>query len=118
MNNSKIENLFNLTNYKDHPEDENHIVFFFYNLEQAAYFENLLKKEDIEFESYLDEEPKRRIMLYAIHRKNFRRALIQNDLSYAAFKRKFIAQIWLRYTVLFLTLGLVLFALIGYLKSH
>jgi hypothetical protein len=118
MNKSKIENLFNLTNYKDHPEDENHVVFFFYNLEQAAYFENLLKKETIEFESFLDEDAKRSVMLYAIHRKYFRRALIQNDLSYAGFKRKFIPQIWLRYAVLLFTLGLTLFALIGYLKSH
>ena len=118
MSNSKIENLFNLTNYKDHPEDENHIVFFYYNLEQATYFENLLIKEKIEFESFLDEDAKRKVMLYAVHRKYFRRALIQNDLSYAGFKRKFIPQMWLRYAVLLFTLALTLFALYGYLKSH
>lgn len=118
MNNTKIENLFNLTNYKDHPEDDNHVVFFFYNLEQAAYFESLLLKENIVFESFLDENSKRKVMLYAIHKKYFRKALIQNDLSYAGFKSKFISQKWLRYAVLLFTLALTLFALFGYLKSH
>jgi len=113
----KIENLFNLTNYRDHPEDKDYIVFFHYNMDQANYFESLLKKEGIEFESFLEEEAKKPVMLFAIHKKRFRKALVQNELSYASFKKPFIPFKWLRYSLLIIIFILTLIALIGYIKS-
>lgn len=115
---SKLDHLFNLTNYRDHPENGDYQVFFYYNMEQAKFFESLLNKEGIAYESILEEEGKRPVMLYGIHKREFRKALLQNDLSYASFKKRFISNKWLRNGVLIITLAFVLFALIGYLKSQ
>lgn len=114
---TKAENLFNLTNYRDHPENEDYKVFFHYNFEQAAYFESLLKEEGIEYESFLEKEAKREVMLFGIHKRDFRRALEKNDMSYAKFKKRFIPNTIIRNTILIVTLAIFLFALIGYILS-
>lgn len=72
---SKIENLFNLTNYRDHPEDKDYIVFFHYNMEQANYFESLLKKEEIEYESFLEEGSKNLLCFLPFIRNAFEKPL-------------------------------------------
>ena len=55
---SKVENLFNLTNYRDHPEDKDYRVFFYYNLEQAQYFESQLKIEKIILKPFMKKKQK------------------------------------------------------------
>jgi len=114
---SKIENLFNLTNYRDHPENKDYKVFFYYNKEQADHFESLLIQEAINYESYYEKDSNKPIMLFGIHNREFRKAEKLNTLSYAAFKKSFIPNKWLRNAILIITFGLVLFALIGYLSS-
>jgi hypothetical protein len=115
---TKVENLFNLTNYRDHPEEKDYRVFFFYNLEQAAFFEAQLVNEGIRYESFKEEETDKTVVLFGIHKRDFRRALIQNDLSFAAHKKPFISNKLIRYSILFITIALVLFALIGYFISE
>lgn len=114
---SKVENLFNLTNYRDHPENNNYKVIFYYNLEQANYFKSLLQKEGIEFESFLEKDSKKELMLFGIHKRDFTKSLVLNDASFAKYKKRFISNSWIRNAVLFITLGIVLFALIGYFLS-
>lgn len=114
---NKVENMFNLTNYRDHPENLDYKVFFFYNMEQARYFEAQLNKEEIPFESYLENESDKEVMLFGIHKRDFRKALLQNDLSFAAYKKPFIGNKLIRNTVLIITLGFILFALIGFFMS-
>jgi hypothetical protein len=115
---SKTENLFNLTNYRDHPDNDNYKVFFHYNMEQGKHFQSLLDKEQIAYEFFLEEESKQTIMLFAVHKRDFRNALLQNDLSYAAFKKRFIPNSLLRNAILIITISFVLFAIIGYFMSH
>jgi hypothetical protein len=115
---TKVENLFNLTNYRDHPEEKDYRVFFFYNLEQAAFFETQLVNEGIQYESFKEDETDKTVVLFGIHKRDFRRALIQNDLSFAAHKKPFISNKLIRYSILFITIALVLFALIGYFISE
>lgn len=115
---SKVENLFNLTNYRDHPEDKDYRVIFFYNLDQAHYFETLLKKENIEFESFLDKDAKKEVMLFGVHKRDFKKASLLNDASFAFYKKRFISNDWLRNSVLLITIALVLFALVGYFMSN
>jgi hypothetical protein len=115
---TKVENMFNLSNFREHPENKDYQVFFFYNMEQAHYFETQLLKENIAYESFLEKESKREMMLFAVHRRDFRRAVIQNDLSFAAFKKPFIPNSFLRYSVLIITIALILFALAGYFMSN
>ncbi len=115
---TKVENLFNLTNYRDHPDNDSYKVFFHYNMDQANHFKSLLEKEGIQFESFLEEEEEKQVMLFGVHKRDFRKAMLQNDLSYAAFKKRFIPNSWLRNAILIVTIGLVLFALIGYIISN
>ena len=115
---SKAENLFNLTNYRDHPENKDYRVIFFYNMEQAEYFETMLRNENIEFESFLEKDAKKEVMLYGIHKRDFRKASVLNDASFASYKKKFISNSWLRNSILIITIGLVLFAVIGYFISN
>lgn len=115
---SKVENLFNLTNYRDHPENKDFRVVFFYNLEQAKHFESLLNEENIAFESFLEKDAKKELMLYGIHKRDFRRASVLNDASFARYKKKFISNTWIRNSILIITIALVLFAVVGYFMSN
>lgn len=115
---NKLDNLFNLTNYRDHPVNKDYRVFFHYNMDQADHFKSLLDKEGIEYEAYLEDEGDKKVMLFGVHRKNFRRALLQNELSYAALKKRFIPNSIIRNSILIITIGLILFALIGYIISQ
>lgn len=115
---AKIDNLFNLTNYREHPEEKDYQVFFFYNLDQAAFFETQLINEGISFETVKEEEAEKTVVLFGIHKRDFRRAQIQNDLSFAAFKKPFISNKFIRYSILFITIGLIIFALFGYFISE
>ena len=114
---TKVENMFNLTKFRDHPEDLDYKVFFFYNLEQANYFESQLQQEKINYESFLEKESEKELMLFGIHKRDFRRAQLINDLSFAAFKKPFIANKLIRNSILVITLAFVLFALIGFILS-
>ena len=113
---SKVENLFNLTNYRDHPENKDYKVFFFYNFEQGDYFKQLLENEPLEHEVFIEEGSKP-IMLFGIRKRHFNQALDLNSLSYARFKKPFIANKWIRFAVLGFTIGAIIVAIIGYFLS-
>ena len=114
---SRVDNLFNLTNYREHPEDKSYWIFFYYKMEQADYFEACLIEERIKYESFLEEETKRPVKLFAIHKHDFERANRLNEKSYAEYKTKFIPNKGLRYGLLIFVVALVIFALIGSLLS-
>ena len=114
---SKVENLFNLTNYRDHPENKDYKVFFFYNLEQGNYFKQLLEQEPLEYELFIEEDAKP-IMLFGIRKRHFKQALDLNSLSYARFKKPFIANKLIRFAVLGFTIAALIIAIIGYFMSR
>jgi hypothetical protein len=113
---NKVENLFNFTNYRDHPENKDYLVFFFYNFDQGYYFQHLLNQNAMEFEMFIEEDEKP-IMLFGIRKRYFKQALALSDLSYARFKKPFISNKWLRYTILGFTVTAVLLAIVGYFIS-
>jgi hypothetical protein len=113
---SKVENFFNLTNYRDHPEYKDYKIFFFYNFEQGNYFKQLLEDEQLEFELFIEEETKP-IMLFGIRKRFFNQALDLNSLSYARFKKPFIANKLIRFAVLGFTIITITIAIIGYFLS-
>ena len=115
--NTKVENLFNLTNYRDHPENKDYKVFFFYNFEQGDYFKQLLENEPLEYELFIEEESKP-IMLFGIRKRYFKQALDLNSLSYARFKKPFIGNKLIRFAVLGFTIVALAIAIIGYFLSQ
>jgi hypothetical protein len=114
--NSKVENLFNLTNYRDHPENKDYLVFFFYNFDQGYYFQHLLNQNAVDHEMFIEEEEKP-VILFGIRKRNFKQALALSDLSYAKFKKPFIANKWIRFSILGFTIIMVLIAIVGYFLS-
>jgi len=113
---NRVENLFNLTNYRDHPENKDYIVFFFYNFEQGSYFQHLLHQNSLEHESFI-EEGEKPLMLFGIRKRHFKHALDLNNLSYARFKKPFIPNKWIRYAVLGFTIVVIIIAIVGYFLS-
>jgi 3-deoxy-D-manno-octulosonic-acid transferase len=114
--NSKVENLFNLTNYRDLPENKDYLVFFFYNFDQGYYFQHLLNQNAVDYEMFIEEEEKP-IMMFGVRKRHFKQVLALSDLSYARFKKPFIANMWIRYAILGFTVTVVLIAIIGYFLS-
>lgn len=112
-----FDRIFNLTNYRDHPENKDYVVFFFYLIEQGRYFDSLLLSNGIDYESFEETDGKPKL-LFAVRKRDFKEALKLNELSYAQFKKPFITNKWLKYSVLLTTLFLVLFAIWGYFKTH
>jgi len=112
----KVENLFNLTNYRDHPENKDYLVFFFYNFEQGYFFEHLLNQNTIAHEMFI-EEGEKPIMLFGVRKRNFKEVLELSNLSYTEFKKPFIAHKWARFAILGFTIAAVLVAIIGYYIS-
>lgn len=106
----------NITNYDDHPNNNSYKVFSFANLEQGAYFQQLLEKENIPFEYFLDEEGRVKKMLFGVHKEHFKRALNCNFLSYAKYRERFIPR-WIGVTILFVTLSIISLALYNFLTS-
>lgn len=111
-----FDNLFNLTNYRDHPEQSNVVVFFFYKIPQGRYFEELLREENIDFESFEEQEPENRLLV-AVYRRNLKSAIRINGMTYARFKKPFIPNPILKYAILAFTVMIILFAIWGYLST-
>ena len=122
-----------LVNYKDHPADNRYKVFNFNTIEEANYFEELLTEQNLWFEKdeeHLDslstinfslnpEKDRSGIMyLYAVNQKDFDKVQRLNFLVNAKFRDFIIKKPILRYSLVFFFIGIVVFALYGYLKSN
>ena len=59
--------MFDITNYSDHPTRPGFVIFKFFKLERAEYFEELLKKENVWFESSINESDKTIYFLLCRH---------------------------------------------------
>jgi len=116
VNNSEKEtDLLKLKNYKDHPTVQGVKVFFFRNQEQGNYFETLLIEHKIFYEKDVDQEEG--MTFFGIKRNDFERTEKLNYLSFARYRKAFIPNKFFRYFLLIAMLGLIAFALVGYLKS-
>ena len=111
------EELFNLVNYKEHPENSDFMVFFHYNFKQGYFFEHLLKQNHIDHELFIEDKVEKPVMLFGIRKRYFKKAEELNNLSYARFKKPFIPFKWLRVIILVITASAILFAIAGYFLS-
>ena len=65
--------MFNITNYYDHPIRPGYTIFKFFDKNRAVYFEELLKKESVWFESSIDEDEKM-IYLFGVKKSDHKKA--------------------------------------------
>ena len=108
---------FNFTNYQTHPANRNYEVFSFKQPVRAAYFENMLIEHKITFEKDEETTEKQHYFLYAIHKKDFRTALMLNNLTIGHFRKPFISDPNFRWLVLLIGIGAVTLAITGFIFS-
>ena len=106
--------MIDFTNYKVHPEKNDMIIFHFDHQEQAACFEQLLVDNHLFFEKQLQDE-KNFFVYYAVKKIDFTKARELNDLAKGQFRKPFISDKYLRYTVLTLFFIFVGLAFVGFL---
>ncbi|MBD78469.1 MAG: hypothetical protein CL840_06085 [Crocinitomicaceae bacterium] len=113
-----MEELFDFTNYREHPTQKSYQVFHFSRADQAGFFENLLIEHKIEYERYDDSKDKGMVYYFAIKKINFKEVEPLNNMTIGQYRSKFIPNAALRWVIIaFGTIALT-FALIGYIKSR
>jgi hypothetical protein len=111
------EGMIKLTNHQDHPTNKAYRVFFFYKKEQADYFKNMLKEEDIFFEYDVDENKKGEIFLFGVRKTDNLKVSELNYQTLGKFRAPFIKQKWAQYLVILLSFFIIIFALISFFKN-
>ncbi len=105
-----------ITNYFVHPVDNRYMVFVFRQKLYADYFEELLKKENITFERHFEEQD--REILFGVHKRFQRKALNANFLTHAKFRKPFISNRLVKYSLLIITFGMIALAIVGYIRTR
>lgn len=108
--------MIRLTNYHTHPENKDYTVFTFKNFEQGNYFESELIAHNIPFEKAIDDDEK--VIMFGIKTTFFEQAQKINVDSFAKYKKAFIPDNTIRYTVLSIFFILLTLAILGYIKSN
>ena len=109
--------MFNITNYFEHPNRPGYYVFRFYQKDKANYFEELLIKENIWFESSLEKEEGKITYLFGVKLSDYKKALHANYLVSAKFRNRTISNNYIRIIIYIVTIGIIALAIIGALKS-
>ncbi len=107
--------MLNITNYSDHPTRPGFTVFKFHKIERALYFEELLKKDDIWYESSTEEN--NTTHLYGVRKGDFKKAMNANYLVSAKFRKKIIPNVYFRWSVIILAAVVIALAIIGAIKT-
>ena len=113
-----MENLFDFTNYREHPTQKEYQVFHFVRKDQANFFENLLIEHKIGFERENDPQEKGMVYYFAIKRSDLKVVEKLNDMTIGQYRDKFIPNSGLRWFVLIVGMLAISMAIAGYVKSH
>ncbi|HOZ40249.1 MAG: hypothetical protein IPO05_12405 [Flavobacteriales bacterium] len=106
--------LLNITNYDDHPEDPNWIVFRFGRSDLSVEFRSELDKVGIAYQSDGASEPP---FLVAVKQRHRELAVRANYLVLGRHRSPFLADGILRWLVLIGVGALVTLALVGYFMA-
>ena len=101
-------------NYRIHPENKQYYVFRFKDPIRAGYFEEQLTLAKIWFEKDFQEVNESEMVLFGIHRKDFEKAQKINYDTEAKHRTHLMKNKWLRFFVLFITIGTIILAIISY----
>lgn len=107
-----------LVNYVQHPQNPNYIVYRFSDPKRAASFEDELISAKIWFEKGEEERRNGLVILYGIHKNDYKKTTRINYLVEAQHKKPLIPWRGLRYASVIVMLGLITLALIGYIKNQ
>ncbi len=104
--------MLNLTNYSDHPTRIGYTVYHFFEKERANYFEELLKKDNIYYESSIEEQ-ENTLYLFGVKKGDAKKAMNANYLVSAKYRNKIIPNIYFRWGVIIFFISVLLLAIIG-----
>lgn len=104
--------MFNITNYSDHPTRIGYTVFKFREIERAEYFETLLKKENIWYETSFEDDGNS-LQLFGIKKGDFKMAMNANYLVSAKYRKKFIPNFYIGWMIIIVSLTILTLAIIG-----
>lgn len=104
--------MIDFTNYRIHSEKKDFMVFHFDHKDQALYFEELLKQNNLFFEKHLENE-RNFLVYYGVRKCDFAKVNELNNESNGKFRKPFIADKVLRYTVLSLFFIMIALAFTG-----
>ncbi|MBX7093096.1 MAG: hypothetical protein K1X56_00120 [Flavobacteriales bacterium] len=109
-----MEDIFRITNYYDHPSDENYIVVHYLKEEQSKLFKSYLEEEKISFEDFVDTDGANPIYLFAIHRRHRRKIEHLNFLTLGKTRSPFVPNKTFRWFLILLFFLIIILSLIGY----
>ncbi|MDG1475837.1 MAG: hypothetical protein P8Q14_01695 [Vicingaceae bacterium] len=104
--------MLNILNYSDHPTRVGYTVYRFFEKERADYFEELLIKENVSFESSI-EESGNTLYLFGIKKGDAKKAMNANYLVSAKFRNKIIPNTYFRWGVILFAITMITIAVIG-----
>jgi hypothetical protein len=108
--------MLDFTNFREHPEKKEYMIFHFTQKERSFFFEEALLQKNIDFEKHVEEDALGKTF-FAIKRRDFRVASEINDESRVKFRQPFIADTALRYVVLSLFIIMMGLAIAGMITT-
>ena len=104
--------MLNILNYSDHPTRVGYTVYRFFEKERADYFEELLKKDNVSYESSI-EESGNTLYLFGVKKGDSKKAMNANYLVSAKFRNKIIPNIYFRWGIILFAIVMISLAIIG-----
>jgi len=104
--------MLNILNYTDHPTRVGYTVYRFFEKERADYFEALLKKDNVYFESSI-EENENTLYLFGVKKGDSKKAMNANYLVSAKYRNKIIPNTYFRWGIILFAVAMITLAIIG-----
>jgi len=104
--------MLKILNYSDHPTRVGYTVYRFFKKERADYFEALLKKDNVPFESSI-EENENTLYLFGIKKGDSKKAMNANYLVSAKYRNKIIPNAYFRWGLIMFIASVIILAIIG-----
>jgi hypothetical protein len=108
---------FDFTNWREHPSDNRYTIFFFKTQNESSYFEKLLQSHNIGFEYNFEEEEPNYKYFYAVNKLKTKEVIKLNHLTIGEYRKPFIANTFLRYSLVIMMFIIMIIAITGYIKS-
>jgi hypothetical protein len=103
--------MIQLLNFHDHPHHPRYMIFSFKNLQQADFFEEKVKDENLFFERHNDQEEGEHVIFFAVKKSDFERVKQINYICLGKYRKPFISDPALRWfvlTIFFVLMGLMI----------
>lgn len=107
-----------LVNYVRHPENSNYVVFRFTDPNRASSFEQELTSNGIWFEKGEEERRQKTIVLFGIHKQDYKKCERINFTVEAMHKKPMIPFRVLRYSLYLFSAFVLTLAILGYCEAQ